>query len=87
MAVYVDRAMIPYRGHRMCHMVADSREELDEMAVAIGLRRRWIQKAGTPHEHYDVTGTKRAEAVALGAVEIDRRALGLLLRAKREAMG
>ena len=47
----------------MCHMVADSFEELHRMADAIGIGRRHFQK-----DHYDICKSKRKEAVRLGAV-------------------
>lgn len=75
MSVYVDdmfaEAVVRNGGRtvrgRWCHMFADSREELDAMAVRIGLKRAWIQKPGTPKEHYDVTEPRRAAALAAGA--------------------
>jgi len=78
MTVYVDdmflEATVPNGSRRVharwCHMLADTREELDAMADAIGLRRSWIQYPGTWREHYDVTESRRSAAVALGAVEI-----------------
>lgn len=54
-----------------CHMFADGLdlEPLHELAKAIGLQRRWFQGDGsTPH--YDLTPSKRAAAVAAGAVEL-----------------
>lgn len=81
MTVYVDdmmmRADVP-NGARVvrgvwCHMFADTREELDEMAVRIGMRRSWIQKPGTPREHYDVTKTRREAAIKAGAVVLPIR--------------
>jgi len=53
-------------------MAADTREELDEMADRIGLRRSWIQHPGTWKEHYDVTEPRRKSAVREGAIEVDR---------------
>lgn len=74
MTVYVDDAFIAARVGRItshwCHMSADTRAELDEMADRLGLRRSWIQHPGEWSEHYDVTEGKRRQAVALGAVEI-----------------
>ncbi len=92
MSVYVDsymvRADVPngnrvVRG-RWCHMTADTREELDAMADAIGLRRSWIQYPGTWKEHYDVTMSKRALAVKAGAVEIDWRQAAEMSKRKRD---
>lgn len=86
MAVYVDNMRAPYRGMLMCHMLADTDEELHAMADTIGLHRRWHQKAGTHQSHYDIAQSKRALAVKAGAIEIDRTRLAALLRTKREAM-
>ncbi len=74
MAVYVDRARIPYRRMLMSHMLADTPEELHAMAGKIGIRRRWFQaQASTPH--YDVCQLKRQQAIELGAIEVTRREL------------
>lgn len=73
MAVYVDPAQHPYGRMIMCHMWADTEEELHEMARKLGLRRSWYQ---TPPKaswnHYDVSKGKRAEAIRLGAIETDQ---------------
>ena len=61
-------------------MLADTTDELLTMADMIGVARKWIQKSGTPHEHFDIARSKRKLAVAVGAVEIDRRTLGGILR-------
>lgn len=83
MAVYVDDMRANYGRMVMCHMVADTEDELHTMADAIGVARRWHQKPGTYQSHYDIALCKRALAVSHGAVEIDRRGLAFLLRAKR----
>lgn len=69
----------------MCHMIADSPKELLDMADAIGVARRWIQKPGTPSEHFDICLSKRKLALAKGAVEITMRELGVKIRARRES--
>jgi hypothetical protein len=71
MSVYVDDAMHPYGRMMMCHMVADSRAELDEMADKVGVARKWIQEPGTYREHYDICKAKRALALKAGAVALD----------------
>lgn len=85
MAVYVDNVRTKFRGMVMCHMVADTESELLAMADRIGVPRRWQQKAGTPHSHFDVCLAKRALAVAAGAVEIDLRQLGTIVARRRAA--
>ena len=85
MAVYVDDMSADYRGMKMCHMSADSTEELLAMADRIGVQRRWIQSAGTWKEHFDICLSKRAKAVKAGAVEVTMRQLVTQQIAKREA--
>jgi len=87
MAVYVDDMKAPYRGMLMCHMVADSDEELHAMAATIGVQRRWWQSPEkTSGSHYDIAQTKRALAVAAGAVEITLRQCGAM-NARRRVTG
>ena len=86
MAVYVDPARHPFGRMMMCHMMADTTEELLAMADRIGVSRRWIQRAGTPHEHFDIAKNRRALAVAAGAVEVDPRFMGRLILSRREAL-
>ena len=84
MTVYVDDMRAKFGRYVMCHMVADADDdELHAMADRIGVQRKWHQKAGTPHSHYDIALTKRSLAVAFGAVEIDCRRLAEIVRAKR----
>lgn len=84
MSVYVDAPIWGYGRMVMCHMLADTREELDAMADAIGVQRKWIQHPGTPKEHYDVCKSKRAKAVELGAIELDVREMAAVMKRKRE---
>ena len=66
----------------MNHMLADTEAELHAMARKLGLRRAWFQdKGSTPH--YDVCLSKRQEAIALGAVAVDRCELVLIMRRLR----
>lgn len=84
MAVYVDPAEWPYRSMIMCHMLADTDEELHAMADRLGINRKWFQKAGTSHRHYDICKSKRALAVKYGAIEITRQQLARMLKNRRE---
>lgn len=84
MTVYVDSAFIPYRNMLMCHMIADSREELDQMADLIGVNRKWIQDPGTYREHYDIAKSKRQLAIENGAIEITFKEFGYKLLERKK---
>ena len=81
--VYVDNMRADYGRMVMCHMIADSTDELLAMADRIGVARRWLQDAGTPNEHFDIALSKRAMAVRCGAVEVTKRELALKIRSRR----
>lgn len=83
MPVYVDNMRAAVGRMKMCHMLADTTEELLAMADLIGVDRRWIQKQGTPHEHFDIALSKRATAIEAGAVAVSRRDIGMLIMRKR----
>lgn len=76
MTVYVDNMRARYRRMVMCHLIADTDEELHAMAARIGVGRQHHQTAGG--SHYDISLTKRALAVAAGAVEITRHQLSAI---------
>ena len=84
MSVYVDKALNRYGRMFMSHMVADTLDELHAMADTIGIQRRWFQaNASTPH--YDVCQTKKAMAIAYGAIELDRAPYVEVIRRLRKA--
>ena len=66
MSVYVDDANIPFGRMIMCHMIADTEEELLAMADKIGVARKWIQRTpGKPwRTHFDICLAKRKMAVS-----------------------
>jgi hypothetical protein len=78
--VYVDDMKAQYGRMIMCHMIADTVDELHAMADKIGIERRWFQ-ASTNHPHYDISLSKRKLAVQFGAEEITARQTVELLRA------
>lgn len=84
MPVYVDHGQIPYGRMKMCHMLADTEEELLAMADMIGVARKWIQKPRRGPVHFDICQSKRALAVKNGAREVGRRELCELLKEQRE---
>ncbi len=79
MSVYVDNMRAPLGRMVMCHMVADSEDELHEMARKIGVARRWFQG-----DHYDICLAKRAIAIGFGAIEVSRMDLGRKVIAERK---
>lgn len=89
MAVYVDDMykyrMGRFRGYRMSHMIADSHEELMDMANQLGLKVEWLQHEGTPKEHFDIPVHKRAQAIRLGAKAVGMKELVRIIRSKRLA--
>lgn len=64
----------------MCHMLADNLLELHLMAKQIGLKRSWFQTSRSGVPHYDVSKSRRAMAIANGAIEIDRARAAELIR-------
>lgn len=86
MAVIVDSVQIPYRGMLMCHMMADTTEELLAMADKIGVQRKWIQYPGTPKEHFDICLSKRNLAVAAGAKEVGHKEIVAMMRKKEKQL-
>lgn len=82
MTVYVDNMhMLPmgkFRRMKMCHMVADTPDQLHAMADKIGVARKWFQG-----DHYDICMSKRKLAVQYGAKEIDVRETVNIARAFR----
>lgn len=68
MTVYVDDFRARFRRMTMCHLAADTLDELHAFAATIGCRREWFQG-----DHYDVPLFRRAHAVKLGAVEVTKR--------------
>lgn len=82
MSVYVDDMRASFGRMVMCHMVADSTEELLAMVDRIGVDRQHIQHAGTAHEHFDVSLGKRRLAVKYGAIEVGARELNKVIEGK-----
>ncbi len=90
MTVYVDdmwrTKMGQYRGMKMSHMVADTLEELHEMAGKIGVQRKWFQEPPkVSHPHYDICFAMREKAVGFGAKEITMREMVVIVRGHKKA--
>jgi phosphoribosyl 1,2-cyclic phosphodiesterase len=84
--VYVDNMRAKYGRMVMCHMLADTTEELLAMAQRIGVSHWHLQHASTPREHFDICLAKRALAVKYGAKEIAWRDTPAIVRRKREQL-
>ena len=88
MAVYVD-TLIDYpngkgfwKNKKSCHMFADTNKELQSMAMLLGLKRSWFQNKSIL-AHYDLTESRRKQAIKLGAVEVPLRFVGEYMRSIR----
>ncbi len=86
MSVYVDESGYKFRRMIMCHMLADTLEELHAMADKIGVSRRWFQSvSSTPH--YDICKSKRALAIKAGAVQLDMKGVAEYIKRWRASHG
>lgn len=83
MSVYVDDMRAGFGWMKMCHMIADSHEELFDMARKIGVQHKWLQSAYTYREHFDICLAKRKLAIAAGAKEVTQKELGRILLTRR----
>lgn len=81
MAVYVDAVEHQFGNMLMCHLWADTEEELLEMVDKINVDRKWIQGHPTlsfgKHKraswvHFDIAKSKKALAIRAGAILTDR---------------
>lgn len=73
--VYVDSMRAKFGRMIMCHMIADTADELHAMAAAIGINPKHYQG-----DHYDICLAKRKMAVERGAKEVSTREIVLARR-------
>lgn len=87
MTVYVDdmyRHEIGKLGRmKMSHLIADTTDELLTMVREIGVNPKWIQHAGTRDEHFEIAISKRAAAIAAGAVPITYEQCGAMNKRRK----
>ena len=73
MTVYVDDVRHNFGRMVMCHMWADTLDELLVMADRIGVARKWLQQPPKASwVHFDIALSKKTLALAAGAVLTDR---------------
>lgn len=78
MTVYVDELRVwPNARHRCfksgsAHLTADTLDELHAFAARIGMKRAWFQNH-TVAPHYDLSPSRHALALSLGAVLVPMR--------------
>jgi hypothetical protein len=73
MTVYVDDVRHTFGRTVMCHMWADSLDELLNMAVHLNLNHKWLQKPPTASwVHFDISLGLKVKAIAQGAVLTDK---------------
>jgi hypothetical protein len=86
--VYVDDMYrIPlgeFRGMKMSHLIADSKEELLNFVDKIGVKRKWIQHENDPLEHFDICLSKRELAIKVGATPITMREMSKLITKRKD---
>lgn len=81
MSVYVDDVRHHFGNMVMCHLWADTLDELLAMVDRIGVQRKWIQGHPTlsfgKHRnaswvHFDIALSKKALAISAGAIVTDK---------------
>ena len=73
MSVYVDNMNAPFGRMVMCHLWADTHDELLAMVDRIGVQRKWLQQPPKASwVHFDIALSKKALAIKAGAIETDR---------------
>lgn len=73
MTVYVDNVRHRYRRMIMCHMWADTLDELLSMADHIGVQRKWLQSPpAASWTHFDISLSAKEKAITYGAILTDK---------------
>ena len=73
MTVYVDDVRHHFGRMVMCHLWADTLEELLAMVDRIGVQRKWLQQPPKASwVHFDISLAKKALVIEAGAVLTDK---------------
>jgi hypothetical protein len=84
--VYVGIGEYKYGRMIMSHMIADSINELHEMADILGVKRKWFQDKATK-PHYDICKKKKMLALNYGAKLINDMEIIIKLQTNNHAHG
>jgi hypothetical protein len=76
--VYIDNHNAKLGRMIMCHMIADTDEELYEMVDKIGVNGKWKHNG-----HYDICLKKKKLAIKYGAVEVSCKELAKISLRKK----
>ena len=76
--VYVDSSRWRLGRMHMCHMIADTVDELHDMADRLGMKRERFQG-----DHYDICKSNRVRAITMGAIEVNSRIIVQIRRRLR----
>lgn len=69
-----------------CHLVADTEAELYAAAGRLGLDPKWAHRSALGGVlHFDLVRRLRQRAIALGAVRLDRKGMGMFCRGRKIA--
>ncbi len=71
MPVYVGSERIKQKDYLLSFMVADTIEELHEMAEKVGASSVWFQQSGLGIPHYKLAQTLCKHAISCGATRVD----------------
>ena len=77
--IYVDAPKYPFKRFVMCHLMADSLDELHAFAERLSLSKEWFQD-----DHYDISKSKRTQAIKMGALTVSSRYLVQLRKKIRD---
>jgi hypothetical protein len=77
--IYIDNYEGNYKNMVMCHLISDknNRKELLAFGKKIGLKEEWLQE--NTFLHFDISKSKRKEAIEAGAKEISCLDLGKII--------
>jgi len=87
MSIYIDNMRASFGRMIMCHMIADTHDELIEMADKLTLNRKWLQQSNNHGEHFDISLGYKKRAIQFGAIEISMRELAQKTYDRRGGIG